>query len=266
MKKIVLVISLLLVLCVGMYNTEKAFASQMKNFPEADLTWSFVQGQELEVKAEEGTTIEILTPNLVSFIVNKGSYSKFRTDRKGDAYILFHQPTKGDFLYHLIIGGDENQIKTEVVSNADWITNRNRVVEGIDPEIYIARVVELVNKERTSRGIPPLRPAKDLMQAAAIRAEEISRYMSHTRPNGMSCQSMFPYGQYTIAENIAGGQSSPEWVVKDFMNSPGHRANMLKPEFTEIGVGYFFKLGNEPHQSHWVQMFRQPMPQAGYRW
>lgn len=265
MKKLFLSRIYLLALCLSLLITVNTFAAQNQNYPEADFTWSFVQGQELEVKAEVGTTYEILTPGLVSCIANKGGITRFSTDQKGHGYILFHQPTKGDFLYHLIIGGEENQIKIEVVSTTHSGLVRDEVMTERNAETFAERVLELVNIERTSRGIPPLRLARDLMQAAAIRAEEISRVMSHTRPNGLPCQSMFHDGQYTIGENIAGGYTTPEAAVQGWMDSPGHRANILNPDYKELGVGYYYK-SNTTYQEHWVQMFRRPMPRPSYYW
>lgn len=263
MKKLLSTIINLLVLCFSLLISVNTFAAQ--KYPKANFTWSFIQGQELEVKAEVGTTYEILTPSLVSCIANKGGICKFSTDQKGDAYILFHQPTKGDFLYHLIIGGEENQVKVEVVSTTHSGLVRDEVLTERNAETFAERVLELVNRERTSRGILPLRLARDLMQAAAIRAEEISRVMSHTRPNGLPCQSMFHNGQYTIGENIAGGYTTPEAAVQGWMDSPGHRANILNPDYEELGVGYFYK-SNSTYQEHWVQMFRRPMPKPSYYW
>ncbi|MBQ9572941.1 MAG: hypothetical protein IJR22_06075 [Acidaminococcaceae bacterium] len=130
---------------------------------------------------------------------------------------------------------------------------------------FIERVVQLVNIERTSRGIPALRPAYDLFQAAAIRAQEISVVMSHTRPNGLPSQSMFHNGEYTIGENIAGGYTTPEAAVQGWMESPGHRANILNRDNKELGVGYYYE-NNSTYKHHWVQMFRRPMPRPSFYW
>lgn len=54
-------------------------------------------------------------------------------------------------------------------------------------------------------------------------------------------------------ENIVAGQSSPQEVVNDWMNSPGHRGNILDEDFTELGVGYYY--GSGPYRYYWVQLF-----------
>ena len=72
---------------------------------------------------------------------------------------------------------------------------------------------------------------------AMKRAAEIAIYYSHTRPNGESCFSCFPSVQGYIGENLAAGYRTPEAVVDGWMNSPGHRANILRKEFRSIGIG-----------------------------
>ena len=99
----------------------------------------------------------------------------------------------------------------------------------------------------------------DLINAATIRAEEISRLFSHTRPNSKPCHSMFHNGQYTIDENIAAGNSTPEETVEQWMNSPGHRENILNKDYKELGVGYYYK-SNSEYKYYWVQLFRRSMP------
>ena len=114
---------------------------------------------------------------------------------------------------------------------------------------YCEQVWTLVNQERTAEGLSPLTYRRDLQTLADIRAAEIVESFSHTRPNGTSCFTVFeeanvPY--WSVGENIAKGQRSPEEVVEDWMNSDGHRANILG-DFDGIVVGY--------QNNHWVQLF-----------
>ena len=76
---------------------------------------------------------------------------------------------------------------------------------------------------------------------------------------------MIKNGTYTVGENIAAGSATPETVVKQWMNSPGHRANILNSDYEELGVGYAYKSGSE-YGHYWVQMFRRPMSKAIRRW
>ena len=121
-------------------------------------------------------------------------------------------------------------------------------------EAMADRVIELVNQERTSRGLQPLLKHDGLMVAAAARAKELSQRYSHTRPNGSECFTILwhlgiDYGY--AGENIAMGQRTPEIVMNDWMNSSGHRANILNENYDCIGVGYTMVDG----YPYWVQLF-----------
>lgn len=120
---------------------------------------------------------------------------------------------------------------------------------------FTQEVLQLVNLERSKRGIRPLRLANDLMQSTAIRAKEITVYFSHTRPDGRNCFTVVNYMGNGLGENIAAGQNSPEAVMNSWMSSPGHRSNILNPEFTELGVGYNYDNHFE-YKHYWVQIFR----------
>ena len=110
------------------------------------------------------------------------------------------------------------------------------------------RVLELVNESRAENGLPPLRMDADLMDAAMLRAAEAMVLFSHTRPDSSiaftACNKM-------NGENIAAGQSSPETAMNSWMNSQGHRENILRDGFQTIGVGCF----NVGGIRCWVQCF-----------
>ena len=97
-------------------------------------------------------------------------------------------------------------------------------------------------------------PDDTLAQAASLRATEIYVLFSHTRPNGASCFSALPssYSYRMLGENIAAGYRSPELVTEGWMNSEGHRANIMNSGFSKIGVGYFVDENGYPY---WVQLF-----------
>ena len=238
-----------------------------KDYPKADFTWQFVQGQTFEVTGKEGTTYEILTPGMTRIISQKGDVVTFSLDKKGDVYVLAHQPGEDDFLYHLIVGGEENRtvIEHHVEHRVHHVTLSGNTPDNVDVKQYAQRVLDLVNQERRHHGVVPLRLSKDLMEAASIRADEITQSFSHTRPNGKPCSSLIKNGTYTVGENIAAGSATPEAVVEQWMNSPGHRANILNSDYDELGVGYAYKSGSE-YGHYWVQMFRRPMSKAIRRW
>lgn len=119
---------------------------------------------------------------------------------------------------------------------------------------YEKRVVELVNEARSSNGLSPLTLNTELSNVARIRSQDMKDkgYFSHTTPTyGSPFDMMKSFGisYKTAGENIAKGYATPEAVVAGWMNSEGHRENILKSSFTEIGVGYVAD-GN-----YWTQMF-----------
>lgn len=120
---------------------------------------------------------------------------------------------------------------------------------------YAEQVVRLVNTERAKAGLPALELQKDITAAANVRAKEIKQSFSHTRPNGSSFSSALKEQGITYrgsGENIAWGQKSPEQVMAGWMNSDGHRANILNKNFKNIGVGYY---QDERGVNYWVQLF-----------
>ena len=115
-------------------------------------------------------------------------------------------------------------------------------------------VLDLVNAERAKYGLAPLSwDASNLGPGAALRAQEISVYFSHTRPDGSSCFTAVRNPGW-LGENIAAGQRSPQEVMNSWMNSSGHRANILSSNFTRLGVGYYYN-PSAPYRYYWVQMF-----------
>lgn len=122
---------------------------------------------------------------------------------------------------------------------------------------FAENILKLVNKERTQRGLQALRLSYDLQIGAAIRAKELTVLYDHTRPNGEPCYTVINKKGYGIGENIAAGQSSAEEVMKSWMNSSGHRRNILEPRFRELGVGYLLMEDDaKGYRHYWVQIFR----------
>lgn len=119
----------------------------------------------------------------------------------------------------------------------------------------LQQIVDLVNKEREKAGVSPLTMDQALNQAAGIRAEEIYTTFAHERPDGSRYLTVLD--QLTISysgcgENVAYGFRTPEAVMEAWMNSEGHKANILNEKYTSIGVGYY-KGANGYH--YWSQMF-----------
>lgn len=120
---------------------------------------------------------------------------------------------------------------------------------------YAEQVVSLVNEERAKAGLSPLTVQTDITAAANVRAKEIKQQFSHTRPDGSSFSSALKQQGVSFSgsgENIAYGQRTPQQVMEGWMNSSGHRANILNGNYKNIGIGYY---QDEQGVNYWVQLF-----------
>lgn len=116
------------------------------------------------------------------------------------------------------------------------------------------QVIDLTNAERKKNGLPALKADSQLSGVAQKKSEDMrqNNYFSHTSPTyGSPFDMMRDFGvsYKTAGENIAQGQQSPQEVVQAWMNSEGHRKNILSQDFTHIGIGY------DSNGHHWTQMF-----------
>lgn len=119
---------------------------------------------------------------------------------------------------------------------------------------YESEVIRLVNEIRVKNGLNALKEDWELSRVARYKSQDMkdNKYFSHTSPvYGTPFEMMKNFGitYRSAAENIAKGQSTPQAVVNAWMNSSGHRANILNSTYNKIGVGYV-KSGN-----YWTQMF-----------
>jgi uncharacterized protein YkwD len=130
---------------------------------------------------------------------------------------------------------------------------------------YEQEVVDLVNTERANRGLPPYKHVTALDEAARYHSADMGQdnYFSHDsydRSGGnlvFVCDTWTRIGKYytgAMGENIAAGQGSPQSVMNDWMNSPGHRNNILSTNNWEIGVGYASVSGSD-YTRYWTQDF-----------
>lgn len=122
----------------------------------------------------------------------------------------------------------------------------------------VKEMLELVNEARAKAGAAPLKLDSALVNAANVRAEEISEVFSHTRPDGSSFSTVlddFSINYYCSGENIAAGVDSAEITVNQWIDSPSHYQNMINPDYTEMGIGYYYD-ENSTYKYHWVQIFK----------
>jgi len=174
---------------------------------------------------------------------------------------LTYTVKKGDSMWKIAVkyemGVDEiinanPQIKNPNLIYPNQILNIPQNETGV--LAYESEVVRLVNEERAKYGLSPLTQNWELSRVARYKSNDMSSkgYFSHTSPTYGSPFDMikaFGISYKTAGENIAYGQRTPSEVVKAWMNSSGHRANILNSSYTQIGVGYCND-GN-----YWTQMF-----------
>ncbi|MCH5298076.1 MAG: secretion protein [Ruminococcus sp.] len=131
-------------------------------------------------------------------------------------------------------------------------SNTNNNVSSVSE--YEKRVVELVNDIRVENGLSKLTLNSELSSVARLKSQDMKdkNYFSHTSPtygSPFDMMKQFGISYKTAGENIAYGYATPESVVNGWMNSPGHRANILNSSYKEIGVGYV------ANGHYWTQMF-----------
>ncbi|ELK46359.1 CAP domain-containing protein [Halobacillus sp. BAB-2008] len=134
-------------------------------------------------------------------------------------------------------------------------------IDDYQPNEFEKEVVALVNEEREQRGLAPLKIDNRLSGMAKVKSQDLSDkdYFSHESPtygSPFDMMNQFDFDYRAAGENIAAGQRTPEQVVEGWMNSDGHRANILHKDFTHIGVGYV--KGDGRYTTYWTQLFMTP--------
>ena len=172
-----------------------------------------------------------------------------------------HTVVRGDTMWKIAVkyqvGTSEIIAANPQVANPDLIYPGQKLnVPLTDSTVsaYEKKVIELVNDVRKDYGLSPLAHNWELSRVARYKSQDMHdrRYFSHTSPTYGSPFNMmksFGISYQSAGENIAMGYKTPEAVVDGWMNSSGHRANILNASFTQIGVGYVAD-GN-----YWTQMF-----------
>ena len=168
---------------------------------------------------------------------------------------------KGDSLWRIAnrfeVGLDEIKAANPQIANYDLIyPNQTIYIPTVNSSAlaYEKEVVRLVNEIRIQNGLKELTYDWELSRVARYKSQDMrdNHYFSHTSPvYGSPFKMMKDFGitYRSAGENIAKGQATPQAVVNAWMNSSGHRANILNASFTHIGVGYV------PDGRYWTQMF-----------
>lgn len=156
----------------------------------------------------------------------------------------------------------DNSEETDIPSasedvNSDYNLLASAQINTVTYSAYANEVLRLVNIERTNAGVAPLVLDEALCNAANMRAIEMdcTGVFGHKRPNDHSCFEVYDIcnveWQNACGENIAAGQATPEDVMKSWLSSAGHKANILSPEYTKMGLGY----SNSVRGAYWAQEF-----------
>lgn len=203
------------------------------------------------------------------------SFAKEITVKKGDTMWIiakrYHIPflevlhlNKHYLNQHLIHPNDKIIIpdkNTGTSTNQNSATDKtpsgnNTPTESVTSQQANA-VLKLVNEERAKQGLKSLTLSSNLTSIANTKAKDmaVNNYFDHTSPTyGTPFQTLQHFGvSYRSAgENIAAGQKSAQEVMNAWMNSSGHRANILNSSYTELGVGYY---AGGSYGTEWVQLF-----------
>ncbi|GIW48738.1 MAG: hypothetical protein KatS3mg079_214 [Caloramator sp.] len=157
---------------------------------------------------------------------------------------------------------------SEIVAANPEIKNPSLIYPGqkvkipvIETKAIESEVVRLVNIERAKAGLPALKENWQLSRVARYKSQDMinKNYFSHYSPTyGSPFDMIESFGiKFSAAgENIAMGQRTPQEVMNAWMNSPGHRSNILSPSYTEIGVGL---AKDKAGRCYWTQMFIKPI-------
>lgn len=147
---------------------------------------------------------------------------------------------------------DSTEVTTESKPTFEFTTEATTISQ--DSLNYSTQVLNLVNKHRRENGLKELTLNSNLSDVAQIKAEDMknNNYFSHTSPtygSPFDMMKQFGISYKTAGENIAKGQKTPEAVVNAWMNSEGHRSNILNANYTQMGLGY------TNGTVYWCQMF-----------
>lgn len=177
------------------------------------------------------------------------------------ASALSHTVIKGDTMWKIAARYEVGT--SEVIEANPQISNPNLIYPGQVLQVpqvnssvlsFESEVIRLVNEIRAEYGLKTLAANWELSRVARYKSQDMvdNRYFSHTSPvYGSPFQMIRAFGLSfrTAGENIAYGQRTPQAVVNAWMNSSGHRANILNASYTQIGVGYV------ANGHYWTQMF-----------
>ena len=233
-RKAIYILICMLVLSASVVSAEEPIEIQGEYDIETGKIWG-IPGYKVVFQSSD--------PNIAEVFKAKNGEIRIRFNSPGDVYVkaIFFRVDKTTeeewYLFH--VTGE---------ATGETAINRNTFAEEI---------LKLVNEERAKEHLKPLKLADDLCQWANIRAKECVELFSHTRPNGEDGLDIISAKKYRIrGENLSVGSTTPEQVMYQWMHSPSHRDNIMFPDYTELGVGYYYDEDFMHSRRHyWVQLF-----------
>lgn len=166
-----------------------------------------------------------------------------QTKEKKTRYLLWPA-----LLLLLLLLAPGNIVRVQAAS--DQTAVQLKLSQGIRRYDYAYQVLDLVNQERAKKNRNPVTMDKNLLECAMTRAEELTVYASHIRPNGSICFSAFPYFE-DPSENLAINQGTPEEVMESWIESSGHYTNIMNSKNVSAGIGCYSQNGH----LYWIQCF-----------
>ena len=225
---VIVVISIILILL----HVSNSFA--MQSYYKVDFQTGLVTATNLYVRSGPGTQYKIVTS------VPKDQYIRVFAG-VGDWYVV---QVEGDYIgavskkyvKPIYPGSSSTKINTGANQNNNTSTTTSTSMNNDEKEVF-----DLINKQRAQNGLSPLKENSELQRVARIKAQDMvnNNYFSHTSPTYGSPFDMmksFKISYNTAGENIAGNSSNSS-AVTAWMNSPGHRANILNSSFNQTGIG-----------------------------
>jgi len=251
------------------FSAESPDRTQLPLEPELELESESKMECEMQSKSElgverepESKLVEVrsIIVELDSKVVTKGANIEpvviiLPEDAADKSYVLSSRDTSVAKILDdgtvTAVGAGTTQI---VVKSGNGVYG-TRTISVIDLAFFADEVLRLTNLERERANLHRFGANPQLTRVAEVRAIEIIEYFSHTRPDGRDCFTAFTENHvafYTAGENLAVGQTTPDEVIRGWMNSPGHRENILNEAFGQLGVAVIMD-GNG--RLHWTQTF-----------
>jgi uncharacterized protein YkwD len=212
---------------------------------------------------------------IVSRAANNSSINEFLSINNlgtGDYYIrVFQEIEKSNSNYNvsLSVTPIDTESKTIVLDESSPVPATSTLATSVSATSsqtinpLVEEVIALTNSYRTKHGLQPLTLNLNLSKSAQVHSQDmaLNDFFSHTGSNGTKVSDRAKTAGYQssyVGENIAAGYITAEEVVRGWMNSPGHRENILNPNYKEVGIGYHYlanDTGEINYNTYWTQDF-----------